>query len=31
MVARIRERVEVISRVVSRRFIIFPWNLTKTG
>lgn len=28
--ARIRERVVVISKIVNSRFIIFPWNLTKT-
>lgn len=31
MVARTRERAVVIERIVSSRFIIFPWSLTKTG
>lgn len=29
--ARMRERAVVIRRTVNRRFIIFPWSLTKTG
>lgn len=29
--ARIEERAVVMSSVVSSRFIIFPWSLTKAG
>lgn len=29
-IARIRDRVTVITRMVMIRFIIFPWGLTKT-